>query len=322
LRALGVGTGDEVITTPFSFVASANAALFVGARPVFVDIDPRTLNLDPSHLERALTSRTKAILVVHVFGRPAPMDEILEFSRRHGLAVIEDACEAIGAMYRGKKVGSLGDAGVFAFYPNKQMTTGEGGIVVTAQAPLAHAMRSLRNQGREEGMGENHVELGYNYRLSELQCALGIGQLSRLGDFLERRERLAEAYGRRLRDQTDLVLPEQRIEDGQISWFVYVVRLHADFTQQDRDWIAEQLKAHGIGCGKYFACIHLQPFYRRSFGYKGGDFLRSEEVSARTLALPFFNQLTDAQVDEVCMQLVRFCRERRKIGAMGATQAP
>jgi len=308
VRGLGLGAGDEVITSAFSFVASSNAILFEGARPVFVDIDPSTLNLDPEQLEAARSPRTKALMVVHVFARPAPMDRVLGFASRHGLAVIEDACEALGGEYHGDKLGSLGDVGVYAFYPNKQITTGEGGVLVTDDDRIAALASSLRNQGRDPDDSSSHPELGYNYRLSEINCALGLGQLARLPAILERREAVARRYHERLSGHPDLVLPPLREGEDRISWFVFVVRLGRRFDVEHRDRIAETLVARGIGCGRYFPAIHLQPLYRRRFGYRGGELPHAERAAGSTLALPFFNRITDAQIDEVCESLIEQIR--------------
>ncbi|MDQ3920257.1 MAG: DegT/DnrJ/EryC1/StrS family aminotransferase [Acidobacteriota bacterium] len=305
VRALGIKAGDEVITTPFSFVASANALLYEGARPVFVDIDPLTLNLDPLKIEAAVTPRTGAIMVVHVFGRPAEMGGITALAERYGLKVIEDACEAIGAEYGGRKVGALGDAGVFAFYPNKQITTGEGGVIVTDDEQVAARARLLRNQGRDPAAGWfEHVELGYNCRLSDINCALGVEQLRRIEDILRLRESVALRYEERLKDEPRLLLPESYVAGGRVSWFVYVVRLAERFRRAQRDRVVEELREQGIGCGRYFAPIHLQPLYVRSFGYREGHFPHAERSAERAIALPFFNRITEAQQDEVCQRLV------------------
>ena len=304
VRALGLGRGDEVITTPLSFIASANAIRYEGARPVFADVDRQTLNLDPERVEAAITPRTRAILVVHLFGRPAPMGALLALAAQHGLAVIEDACEAIGAAIDGRPVGALGDAGVFGFYPNKQITTGEGGVVVTDRAELATRIASLRNHGRP-GAGAlalDHAELGFNYRLSELQCALGEVQLNRLPAILSRRAEVARAYTRKLAGSPELILPGES-EGERVSWFVYVVRLTEHFSPADRDRIAEGLVARGIGCGRYFPPIHLQRAYDE-FGHRAGDFPEAERAAARTLALPFFNRIADEQIDEVVRTLL------------------
>jgi perosamine synthetase len=310
VRALGLGPGDEVITTPFSFVASANALVYEGARPVFVDIDPSSLGLDPARVEDALSPRTRALLVVHVFGRPAPMGELLEIAARRGLPVIEDACEAIGGRYGDRHLGTLGRLGVYSFYPNKQITTAEGGVVVTDDSELAGRLARLRNHGRDPADPSLHAELGYNYRLSELHCALGLEQLGRLETILDRRHEIALRYHSRLSGDPDLILPDPQTDHGRPSWFVYVVRLRPRFRGDDRDWIAERLIRRGIGCGRYFPPIHLQPFYRRSLGHVEGDFPVTEQVAARTLALPFFNRLATGQVDEVCDTLSALCRQR------------
>jgi perosamine synthetase len=313
VRALGLGQGDEVITSPFSFIAPANAILYERATPVFVDVDPATLNVDPERIEAAVTPRTRALMVVHTFGRPALMSSIMDIARRHKLLVIEDACEAIGAETGGRKVGAIGDAGVFAFYPNKQITTGEGGMVVTSDAGVAARMRSQRNQGRAQSADWfEHAELGFNYRLPEASCALGLSQLERVESILERREAVARAYRLRLSGEPDLILPEMSIPEGRVSWFVYVVRLSDRFGREDRDWVVSELQARGIGCARYFAPIHLQPFYREAFGHRAGAFPVTERVAERALALPFYNRMTDAELDEVCRTLVELMDVRRK----------
>lgn len=298
IRALGIGAGDEVIVPSFTFVAAANAVRYEGATPVFVDIEPRYLNLDPGLVEAAITPRTRAIIAVHTFGCPANMQAILEIARRHGLRVIEDACEAIGATYQGRHVGCFGDAAVFAFYPNKQITTGEGGLVVTGDPHLAREIRAMRNHGRYESDDwHQHSILGYNYRLSEIQCALGCAQMRRLPEILASRERVARRYGTLLGDVAALILPSPDLMDGRVSWFVYVVRLGEHFSQDGRDAIARMLQQRGIGCGRYFAPIHTQPAY--------ADVpLRcalpiTESVSRRTLALPFFSRLREEEMQHV-----------------------
>jgi perosamine synthetase len=303
VRALEIGAGDEVIVPSFAFIAVANVLRYENAVPVFVDIEADTLNLDTSRIEAAITPRTKAILVVHTFGCPAEMATILEIARRHNLYVIEDACEAIGAEYENLKAGSLGDAGVFGFYPNKQITTGEGGMVVSGNAQLASRMRALRNQGR--GNPEDwfqHSEVGYNYRLSEINCALGIGQMKRIEAILSKREEIARKYHERLQETKSLRLPALALPSRRISWFVFVVRLSERFTQIHRDWIVQEMNMRGIGCGRYFAPIHLQPSYQGA-GIRKADLQITETESSRCLALPFFNQLRDEQIDEVCENL-------------------
>lgn len=299
VRALGIGRNDEVITTPFSFISSANCVLMERARPVFVDIDPETYNIDPDKVEAAITPRTKAILGVDVFGRCAEWDRIGEIARRRGLTIIEDSCEAIGAEAYGKMAGSFGDAGCLAFYPNKQMTTGEGGMILTDRDDVAALCRSMRNQGRDEGHGWlEHARLGFNYRLSDIHCALGLAQLSRIEDLLAKRAAVADLYRERLGHLDALLLPVVP-RQGRLSWFVYVVRLADRFTRAGRDRILLALRENGIGCNKYFAPIHLQPFYVELFGFKPGDFPVTERICERTIALPFFTTITPDQVAQV-----------------------
>jgi perosamine synthetase len=303
VRALGIGEGDEVIVPSFSFVAVANAVRYERAVPVFVDADAQTLNLDPEQVEAAITPKTRAILVVHTFGCPADLSSIFSVARRHRLLVVEDACEAIGAEYEGRKVGPLGDAGVFAFYPNKQITTGEGGMIVTQNSELAALIRALRNQGRSQpGERFEHGELGYNYRLSEINCALGIEQMKRLESILKRRDWVAREYHRRLSGNPGLKLPPLHVPGRRISWFVYVVRLGARFTERQRDWVWREMASRGIGCGRYFAPIHLQPIYRNASGNRL-NLPNTEWSAARSLALPFFNNLKEMEIDEVCQTL-------------------
>jgi len=305
VRALGIGPGDEVITTPFSFVASANCVLCEGARPVFVDIDPLTLNIDAGRIAAAITPRTKAILPVHVFGLPAAMDEILALAREHNVAVIEDACEALGACYRGRHAGAIGDCGTFGFYPNKQITTGEGGIVVTDREDIAKLAASMRNQGRDDGMGWlSHTRLGYNYRLSDINCALGIAQMERLDEILAARARVAAWYDELMAEHAPaMVRPCAPPAGSTRSWFVYVVQLPPGSSEAQRNALIAHLRARGIGCNHYFPCIHLQPFYRSQFGYAPGDFPVTEEVSARSVALPFYNRLTRDEIVAVAREV-------------------
>ncbi len=301
LAALGIGPDDEVITTPFSFVASANCVLYQGARPVFVDIDPLTLNIDPGQVEAQINGRTRALIPVDVFGQPAPMEDLMAIADRHGLAVIRDACEAIGAERNGRRVGRDGQATVFAFYPNKQMTTGEGGVVVTNDMPYSKILRSLSNQGRDDdGTWMNHVRLGFNYRLDEMSAALGISQLRRLNMFLARRARVASWYNERLRDLDGVQVPYVAPETTRMSWFVYVVRLDERI---DRDRLMAELQEDGIPSRPYFAPIHLQPLYRLRFGFKPGDFPVTERIARTTLALPFFTDMAEEQVEYVCERL-------------------
>jgi perosamine synthetase len=300
LLVTGIGAGDEVIVPSFAFIAVANAVRYLGALPVFVDIDERTLNLSPAAVEAAITPRTRAIIVVHTFGVPAAMRELLDIGRRHNLRIIEDACESLGGEYQGRKLGSCGEVGVFGFYPNKQITTGEGGALVTNDAAMAARARSLRNQGRgNSGDWFEHQEIGYNYRISELNCALGRVQLSRIGEILAKREAVAHMYAARLGGDARLVLPITAAPGGKISWFVYVVRLTQNSNTNLRDEVARFLTERGIGCGRYFAPIHRQPAYR-DVPHRCTDLRTTESVAGRTLALPFFSALTSAQVDAVC----------------------
>jgi len=303
IRACGIGPGDEVITTPFSFIASSNCILYEQAVPVFVDIEPDTWNLDPAKIPAAISARTKAILPVHVFGQPCRMEPIWQIAEQHDLKIIEDSCEALGAAYRGRPAGSLGDGSVFGFYPNKQITTGEGGMVLTDDDELAALVRSMRNQGRDAGGGWlSHQRLGYNYRLSEMQAALGTVQLQRLGELLAGRARAAEAYRRRLADEPRLVL-QKICDDVEMSWFVFVVRLADEYSSKDRDRILAALQGRGIGCSNYFAPIHLQPAYAERFEYERGAFPVCEHVADRTIALPFHTRITEEQIDAVCNTL-------------------
>jgi perosamine synthetase len=303
IRALGIGEGDEVIVPSFTFIAAANAIRYENAIPVFVDVGPLTLNLDPGGIEAAITAKTRAILAVHTFGCPAELDAIFEIARRHRLFVIEDACEAIGAEYDGKKVGPLGDVGVFAFYPNKQITTGEGGVVVTQSAKIAKRISVLRNHGRYANDDWfEHSEVGYNCRISEMNCALGSEQLKRINTILQRREAVAYRYHERLGGNPNFATPPMSVPRRRISWFVYVIRLAERFGQEHRDHIRREMNGRGIGCGRYFAPIHLQPAYRNQ-PHRKTDLMVTEAVAGRTLALPFFNRITDDQIDEVCETL-------------------
>ena len=300
--ACDIGPDAEVLTTPFSFVASTNCVLYVGAKPVFVDIDPQTLNIDPDKLEAAITPRTRAIVAVETFGHPGGMVEIEQIAQKHDLCLIEDCCEAFGGRAGKRAVGSFGKSGVFGFYPNKQITTGEGGMIVTDDPQVDAACRSLRNQGRDGMAWLSHERLGYNYRLSEINAALGIVQVQRLDEILENRRRVANEYIRTLMTSRHLILPTLG-ENEWTSWFVFVVRLNDLFDAADRDQVIRDLRALGIGCSNYFPPIHLQPYIAQKFGHKPGDYPVTEYVADRTLALPFFNKMTTAQVQRVCQTL-------------------
>jgi perosamine synthetase len=301
IRALGISEGDEVIVPSFAFIAVANALRYEHAIPVFVDIDPQTLNLDPARIEEAVTPRTRAIIAVHTFGCPAALEQILEIAQRNRLFVVEDACEALGADFDGRKVGSFGDAAVFGFYPNKQITCGEGGMIATGDPKLAAAARKLRNQGRGESNDWlEHEEIGYNYRISELNCALGTVQMRRLDAILQRRQEVAYEYQRRLEGHPDLELPPMELLRRRISWFVYVVRLReGSIAALRRDQIVQQMASRGIACGRYFAPIHLQPAYQ-SQPHRCKALTHTESIAPRTLALPFFNRISAEQMEEVC----------------------
>lgn len=304
LAAAGVGEGDEVITSPFSFVASANCAIYQGATPVFADIEETTLGLDPEKVEAAITDRTRAIVPVDVFGQPCRIEEISAIARKHGLAVIQDSCEAIGAERNGVRVGApqFVDAAVFAFYPNKQMTTGEGGMVVTNDDTMAATMRSMVNQGRDDaGTWMNHVRLGYNYRLDEMSAALGLSQIGRIDEILAARERVAAMYTERLAAVDGVRVPTIVPETTRMSWFVYVIQLEDGI---DRTALIDALQADGVPTRPYFVPIHVQPFYRERFGYAPGDFPVTEGVAARTLAIPFFTNMTENQIDYVVQKFL------------------
>ncbi len=313
MKALDIKDGDEVITTPFSFIASANSILFERAKPVFLDIREDTYNLDEDKIESKITARTKAILPVHVFGYPCDMEKINKIARKHKLHVIEDACEAIGAEINGKKIGSFGDAAVFAFYPNKQMTTGEGGMIVTNDQKISDLCKSLRNQGRNSGAEWlAHDRLGYNYRLSEVSSALGVAQIKRIEELLGKREQVAAFYNSRLSDLPEVILPPRSSGGIKRSWFVYVLRLDNSFTENQRNEIITRLRADGIGCCAYFPPIHLQSFYIEQFGFKPGDFPVTERIAKGTIALPFYNRLTEEQVDRVVKSFKAHLQEVKK----------
>lgn len=304
IKSLDIKDGDEVITTPFSFIASANCILFERAKPIFVDINKNTLCMDVNKIEEKITKKTKAILPVHVFGHPCQMNEILTIAKKYNLAIIEDACESLGSEYKSKKVGIFGNAAVFAFYPNKQITTAEGGIIVTNDEKIAKLCQSMRNQGRDEGdEWLSHSRLGYNYRMSELEAALGTTQINRIDEILEKRARVANLYSERLKRITGVKIPY--IDNNvKMSWFVYVIRLDENkFSRQDRDEIIKELKQRGISCRDYFPPIHLEPFYVEKFNYQPGSFPITEEASALTIALPFYNNLGEEEIDYICKSL-------------------
>lgn len=311
LTALGVGPGDEVITSSFSFIASANAIRYTGATPVFADVDPVTLCLDPDQVAKLITTRTRAILPVDIFGHPAPLRELRLLADEAGLAVVEDACEALGAERNGVPCGSgrFAHGAVFAFYPNKQITTGEGGMVVTDDERIASLCRSLRNQGRDEsGTWLNHLRLGFNYRMDELSAALGAVQMDRLDEILEGRAQVAARYNRLFRDIPGVQVPEPA-PGATISWFVYVIRLAEGI---DRDGVMADLVARGIGCRPYFSPIHRQPCYQGE-ACSPVPLPITERVAASTVALPFHTRLTAAEAEEVVAAVAEaVCRRRRE----------
>ncbi|HDK26595.1 MAG TPA: DegT/DnrJ/EryC1/StrS family aminotransferase [Candidatus Atribacteria bacterium] len=308
IRGMGIGEGDMVITTPFSFIASSNCILFEKGKPLFVDIEKDTLNLEANEVEKKLESmsrnelaKVKALLVVDAFGQPADWDKFIGIAKKYNLLLIEDSAEALGAEYKGKRAGSLGEVGVFAFYPNKQITTGEGGIIVTDDEELARLARSMRNQGRgESGEWLDHERLGYNFRMDELSAALGCSQMERIEEILEKRTKVAEMYGKKLAQIEEVQVPYIAPYINKMSWFIYVVRLNRGI---DRNKVIKYLNKEGVQCKPYFTPIHLQPFYRKMFGYKEGDFPITEDVAGRTIALPFFNNLKEEQIDYVVEKL-------------------
>jgi perosamine synthetase len=303
VRLAGIGPGDEVVTTPFSFVASANCVLYEGAVPVFADVDPRTLNLDPAAVEAAVTPRTKAIVAVDIFGYPAELTVLEDIAARHGLALLEDACQALGAEYRGRPLGSFGHPTVFAFYPNKQMTTGEGGAVAVSSEEEWTLLKSLSNQGRSDsGDWLTHARLGYNYRLDDLSAAVGLAQLEKLDRLLALRADVAARYGELLAEVDGVTVPLPDDGEHSRSWFVYVVLLARGI---ERDLVMARLAAEGIASKPYLPSIHLQPYYRDRFGSREGLCPVAEDASARALALPFHARLSVSEVERVVAALAR-----------------
>jgi perosamine synthetase len=300
----GLAPGDEAITSPLSFVASANCFILEGATPVFADVDPVTLNMDPGAVEAAITERTRAIVAVDMFGYPCELDELRAIADRHGLTLIEDACEALGAEYNGRPLGAHGPTAVFAFYPNKQLTTGEGGVVVTHSEEEWRQIVSLRNQGRsydDSGGWFHHVRVGFNYRWTDLQAAIGLAQLDKLDRILELRAAAARRYNELLRDEAAVEVPAGDDGAHRRSWFVYVVKLAREI---DRDRVLAELRRDGIGTAEYVPCIHLQPYMRERYGFREGMFPIAEETASRTLALPFFTQI-EAEDQERVVDVLR-----------------
>jgi perosamine synthetase len=297
----GIEPGDEVVTSPYSFVASANCAIYEGATPVFADIDPRTLNLDPAAVQAAITPRTRAVVAVDIYGYPCELDELRAICDRHGLALVDDACEAFGARYKGAPVGAHGVPAVFAFYPNKQITTGEGGIVTTHSEDDWRLLKSLRNQGRADGGGWlEHARLGFNYRIDDVRAAIGIGQLEKRGEILAGRSAVAARYAELLDGIAGLELPLADDTDHERSWFVYVVALPAG---TDREAVIAGLEERGVQTARYLPCIHLQSYMRERYGFGEGLCPIAEGISRRTLALPFHARLEEADQAHVARAL-------------------
>ena len=302
VRASGIEPGDRVVTSPFSFVASANCMVYEGAEPLFCDIDPRTLNLDPAAAQAAVDERTVGLLPVHIFGYPADVPALETLAHDRGLWIVEDACEALGAVHAdGTRVGARGHLATFGFYPNKQLTTGEGGAVVCPSQEVASRIDSERNQGRAPDMGWlDHDRLGFNYRLDDLSCALGLAQVERLDRLLADRARVASLYGEALGDLEELELPCADEGGDRRSWFVYVLQLPRG---TDRDRVMMKLRERGVDSKPYLPAIHLNAFYRERFGHREGEFPVCEDVAARSLALPFFGSLSEGEVAQVAEAL-------------------
>ena len=308
VKALGIGSGDYVLTTPFSFISTSNCWLYEGAEPIFVDIDEKTYNITPGSVEKAYLSlpqakrqKVKAVTYVDVFGVPAEGEGFEALGKKYGLHIIDDSAEALGSSRKSRKCGSFGDVGLFAFYPNKQITTGEGGILVTNNEKLAALARSLRNQGRDEGSGWlQHARLGYNFRISDINCALGIAQMKRIDELITKRRKVKEIYDSQFKDlfEKEILIPQEIPRDCFVSPFVYVLRMADRFDQNHRDDLLKHLRRKGIGCSNYFTPIHLQPHYQ-ALGWKYGDMPVTEKVSERTIALPFFNNLEKKQITAV-----------------------
>ena len=301
IRALDIKDNDEVITTSFSFISSANCILFERAKPVFVDINPKTFNIDVDKIEEKITEKTKAILAIDVFGNPADWDKLEKIAKKYKLFLIEDSAEALGSEYKNKKCGSFGVAGVFGFYPNKQITTGgEGGVVVTNNKKIADKCRSMANQGRKHNNGKwlEHICLGYNYRMPEICATMGIVQIRRIKEILKKRAKVAEMYNKKLKNFSGIEVPFVS-PDNKKSYFVYVILVSERYSGKIRDKIIARITRKGIECSNYFQPIHLQPFYKDEFGYKKGDFPITENISQRTIALPFYNNLKQNQINYI-----------------------
>jgi perosamine synthetase len=310
VRALGLEPGAEVILPSFTFSALLNVILQEGLRPKFVDIDPKTYNTTSDAIAAAITSQTQLILAVHTFGLPVDSQELRDIAEKHHLHLIEDACEALGAEIHARKAGTFGEAGLFAFYPNKQITTGEGGMLVTASEQFALRARQLRSQGRDPALDwYQHADVGFSYRLSDINCALGVSQLARIDAVIKRRHKLAEIYDRKLAQVAELIRPPLTSDIGRISWFVYPVQLAPEFNANHRDRICQSLLRKGIATGRYFAPLHRQPVLKQYSNLP--ELPQTELVADRVIALPFFNALTECEIQEVCGALEESIRELR-----------
>lgn len=305
VKALGLQPGDEVITSPFSFISSSNCLLFEGVTPKFVDIEETSFNLDPNLMEKKITKKVKAILAVHIFGQPANMDKIMHLSKKYDLPVIEDSCESLGSVYKGKMSGTIGQVGVYAFYPNKQMTTGEGGIIVTNSKKINDLCVSLRNQGRNnKNDWLTHERLGYNYRMDEMSASLGVTQLSKLEWMINQKRKIAGWYSEMLANQDSILLP-QTGPSRTHSWFVYVIRV----TNGARNKIMDELLKLHIQTKPYLPVIHLQPFMKKLFHYKPGDFPVAEKISSQTIALPFYIGLTKNDIHYISDKIIALVKK-------------
>jgi len=299
VKTLGLKPGDEVITTPFSFIASSNCLLFEKVKPVFVDIEETTFNIDATLIPQAISHKTKGLLTVDIFGQTPDYDPIIRIAKKHNFKIIEDACESVGAKYKGKMAGTFGNIGVFAFYPNKQMTTGEGGIIVTSKKSIWQACQSLKNQGRAlNDQFMLHQSVGYNYRMDDLSASLGITQLSKLNWMIQQKDKIAKLYTEELKKHPHIITPKTG-DNRTNSWFVYVIRV----TNGKRDSLIADLANKGINTRPYLPVIHLQPFMKKMFKYKPGDFPVAEKISSQTLALPFYVGLTKDQIHFICQTI-------------------
>jgi len=320
IRSLQIGKGDYVLTTPFSFISTSNCLLYEGAEPIFVDIDEETYNLDPEKVEETYLSlhpnirrKVRAVIYVDVFGVPADGYRFEELGEKYNIKIIEDSAEALGSTFKNRKCGSFGDAGLFAFYPNKQITTGEGGILVTNDKNLANLARSLRNQGRENESGWlQHTRLGYNYRMSDINAALGIAQIYRINEIVEKRRRVKQTYEKYFQEffNKGIIICQKELKDSITSTFVYVLRLSDEFDKILRDKLLKYLNKNGIQCSNYFTPIHLQPFYQ-NLGWRYGDFPITEKVSERTIALPFFSNLKEDKISYIYDMIKNWFEEKR-----------